>query len=137
VSKHWLESSNIDTLWQSACATRWGSKEVPHIAKRQAISLFPRLRMSAAALGRLSVKELRLIISQMGLDSSACVEKGEMRALVTGGMPRELMGVFRWSYEHDSKWKVKRQKRKSNLCQSERACACVRVCVCVCVCVCV
>ena len=107
VSKHWLESSNIDTLWQTACATRWGSKEVPHIAKRRAISLFPRLRMSAAALGRLSVKELRLIISQMGLDSSACVEKGEMRALVTGGMPRELMGVFRWSYEHDSKWKVR------------------------------
>ena len=43
-----------------------GSKEVPHIAKRRAISLFPRPRMSAAALGRLRVKKrvVLLCVSQ-------------------------------------------------------------------------
>ena len=69
-SETYVATNTITTVDRHAVADglrdQVGSKEVPHIAKRRAISLFPRLRMSAAALGRLSVKKrvVLLCVSQ-------------------------------------------------------------------------
>ena len=116
VARFWREAADVDVLWKAACERRWLDKELPRAMRKATtgtpgtpgtICLFPRMRMSSTALAGLSVKELKLLLKTMGIDSSRCVEKGEMRALVVKGRPDRLVaGQITWSFEHTSKWKA-------------------------------
>ncbi|GBG29144.1 Hypothetical Protein FCC1311_053672 [Hondaea fermentalgiana] len=90
--------------WRAACIEKWrGKANMPFSYKGARETPFHKIKLSPAAVSRLSVKELRELLTLRGVDSRSFIEKSEFLREFVRSTPVEVMGC---SVEFENKWKA-------------------------------
>ena len=74
VSKAWREAAEDDAQWEFRCARRWAKRANVVVGQ-----LFKAAKFNEATLARLSVKDMKQILTQRRVDCSRFIEKSEYR----------------------------------------------------------
>mmetsp|Transcript_2095 Transcript_2095/g.2684 ORF Transcript_2095/g.2684 Transcript_2095/m.2684 type:complete len:285 (-) Transcript_2095:581-1435(-) len=127
VSKFWRNCSDADPCWKINCVALWKHKapfgpshrhefnaksksEFKSIAQTpkgdtgiETVTLFHKIRLTREVANTLSVRELKTLLRDRGVDYSYCIDVNDFRKEFIATSPA---AVENWSFRHSSKWKA-------------------------------